>query len=61
MAFKRALEAMERDDWIIVTEMLDKGELSAEDLNKKHNRVSIVVDIYDLHAVLTFKLSSSCD
>ena len=42
MASLKALEAMERHDWIIVTEMLDKGELSAEDINKQHDRVNIV-------------------
>ena len=48
MAFKKALEAMERDDWFIVTEMLDKGELSSEELNKQHYQVNMVVDIYML-------------
>ena len=37
MASLKALEAMERHDWIIVTEMLDKGELSTEDLNMQHD------------------------
>jgi hypothetical protein len=37
MASKKALEAMDHDDWIIVTEMLDKGELSTEDLNMQHD------------------------
>ena len=48
MAFKKALEAMELDDWFIVTEMLDKGELSSEELNKQHDQVHMVVDIYML-------------
>ena len=62
MAFKKVLEAMERDDWIIVTEMLDKGELSTEDINKSHDKVNMVVDILELHAiVLTIKLSTSHD
>ena len=30
---------MERDDWNLVTEMLDKGELSAEDRYKQHDTV----------------------
>ena len=51
MAFKKALEAIERDDWIIVTEMLDEGELSTEDLNKQC-QVNIVVEILDLHAIV---------
>ena len=46
MAFKKAMEAMERDEWIIVTEMLDKGQLSAQDLNKQPDKVCIVVDTY---------------
>jgi hypothetical protein len=45
MAFKKALEAMERDDWFIVTEMLDKGELSSEELNKQHDQVNILMNI----------------
>jgi len=36
MASKEAYAAMERDDWNIVTEMLDKGELSSLDLKKMH-------------------------
>ena len=59
MAFKKALEAMERYDWIIVMDMLDKGELSIEDINKSHDKVHMVVDIHDLHViVLTIKLST---
>ena len=35
MAFEKAYAAMERDDWNIVTEMLEKDELSSEDFLKK--------------------------
>ena len=35
MAFEKAYAAMERDDWNIVTEMLEKDELSSEDFFKK--------------------------
>ena len=44
MAFEKAVTAMERNDWIIMTEMLDQGELSAEDLNKHRHKVNMVVD-----------------
>ncbi len=33
MALQKAVGAMKRNDWIILTEMLDKGELSKKDLN----------------------------
>jgi hypothetical protein len=52
MASKKALEAMECGAWIIVIEILDKGELSAEDLNKQNDTVNMVVDILDLHAIV---------
>ena len=45
MASKNALEAMQHDAWIIVTEMLDKGKLSTEDINKQHDMVNMVVNI----------------
>ena len=62
MASLKALEAMERDDWIIVTEMLDKGDLSAEEINKQHDTVNMVVDILFLYViVLTVRLSASHD
>ena len=51
MACKKALEAIERDDWFIVTEMLNMGELSTEDINEQHDTVNIlwlVVLIYML-------------
>ncbi len=63
MAFEKAVTAMERNDWIIMTEMLDQGELSAEDLNKQRHKVNMVVDILDLHAIVltTVRLSASHD
>ena len=63
MAFEKAVTAMERNDWIIMTEMLDLGELSAEDLNKHRHKVNMVVDILDLHAIVltTLRLSASHD
>ena len=39
MTIEKALEAMKRDDWNIVIEMLDKGELSTEDTIKEHPEV----------------------
>jgi hypothetical protein len=39
MAFEKAYGAMERDDWNTVVEMLDKGELSTEDINRQHYEV----------------------
>jgi hypothetical protein len=33
---------MVRRNWIIVTEMLDKGELSTKYLNKQHDTVNMV-------------------
>jgi hypothetical protein len=35
MAFEKAYAAMERNDWNIVTKMLEKDELSSEDFFKK--------------------------
>ena len=37
MASEKAYEAMKRDDWNIVMEMLDEGELSTADINKLHD------------------------
>jgi hypothetical protein len=53
MDSKKALKkAMERRDWIFLAEMLDKGELSTEDLNKQHDMVNMVMDILnDLYAI----------
>ena len=49
MASEKVLEAMERDDWTIVREMLDKGELSTEDIYKQqHDKVHMVINIYVL-------------
>ena len=45
MASKNALKAMQNGAWIIVTEMLDKGKLSTEDINKQHDMVNMVVNI----------------
>ena len=53
MASKRALKAMERDDWTIVTEMLNKGELSIEDINKLPPTVT-----HHLHATAISSLLS---
>ena len=36
MASKRAYEAIERNDWDTVKEMLDKGELTTADINRRH-------------------------
>ena len=38
-AFEKAYGAVQCDDWNIVSEMLDKGELSIEDINKQHDGV----------------------
>ena len=51
MASKNALEAMQHDAWIIVTEMLDKGKLSTEDINKQHDMVNMVVNIQGFNLV----------
>ena len=39
MAFEKAYGAMDRDDWNILMEMLDKGELSTKDINRQHHEV----------------------
>ena len=36
MASKKAYEAIERNDWDAVKEMLDKGELTTADINRRH-------------------------
>jgi hypothetical protein len=52
MAFEKAYGAMRRDDWNIVTEMFDNGELLAiEDINKLHpgvrnSRSACYCDVY---------------
>ena len=51
MASKNALEAMQHGAWIIVTEMLDKGKLSTEDINKQHDMVNMVVNIQGFNLV----------
>jgi len=39
MAFEKAYRAIERDDRNTVAGMLDRGELSIEDINKQYNTV----------------------
>ena len=39
MAFERAYTAIKHCNWHIVTEMLDKGELSIEDFKNQHDYV----------------------
>ena len=41
MAFRKVYWAIERGDWKNVSDMLDNGELSIEDINKQHDMVRL--------------------
>ena len=45
MAFGIAYVALVNEDWNIVSEMLDKGELSVADINQHHGVRSVLVKI----------------